>query len=635
MNELAKLILSLSLSGSILVVLLLIMKPFIKHKLSKIIQYIIWIIILLRFIVPISFEDSLMNRVFNNSESQIESITPNDFKGTDESGDIINKQNVVKDNQKNKSQIAYKTDNSNEFIKIANKYIIYIWMLGVIIVLTKNIISYIRFLRYLKKSNKHVEDNEKRILVNLMNGMDYVRLLRNSHVATPMLIGIIRPCIIIPDDEYTEIQLRNILLHETTHLKHFDIWVKWLTMIVTSIHWFNPLMHFIKREINNTCELACDEAVIKNLSNKEKQAYGDTLISVIAEHKYSTSVLQATMCEEKKSLKERLISIMKYNKKSKIAIIFSAILIVAVILGALFLGTGLVTGKDSPPNIYISTERQNTKEAIIGSYSWKKGNEHIQADSINPIDFEYKFNNVVSAASEEQLIISTQNMKKDKKYDFTIEDISIYKNNQLMEMDMTEPNFMDGNLYIQAPNEKGEYVYVLTLKYDKGIVIYGFIARVNMLTYDLESLSEYKTPYVGDSSKVSHIAGFLPVPEKTFMQHYTSMETSEKPYSLTIYYELAPDLDYKGEWPIVTPNSIFQTNSRINALAVFSMIDNLDSVTFAFRNSRSDGKLDQSKYNTSFTFPREAYESEYGDLGELGNNLDLLKDILNDLINKN
>ena len=103
-----------------------------------------------------------------------------------------------------------------------------------------------------------------------------------------MLIGIVRPYIIIPDINFNEKQLKNILLHEIVHLKRFDIAVKWLTMIASSIHWFNPLMYFIKKEINTSCELACDEAVIKNLSPSEKQAYGDTLISVVAENKYPT-----------------------------------------------------------------------------------------------------------------------------------------------------------------------------------------------------------------------------------------------------------------------------------------------------------------------------------------------------------
>lgn len=65
-----------------------------------------------------------------------------------------------------------------------------------------------------------------------------------------------------------------------------------------------------------------------------------------------------------------------------------------------------------------------------------------------------------------------------------------------------------------------------------------------------------------------------------------------------------------------------------NAIVLFSMIDNLHEVTFAFRDSQSDGDLDTSKYNTSLTFQRDVYEKRYGDLTLLGKNINLLQDEL-------
>jgi hypothetical protein len=47
--------------------------------------------------------------------------------------------------------------------------------------------------------------------------------------------------------------------------------------------------------------------------------------------------------------------------------------------------------------------------------------------------------------------------------------------------------------------------------------------------------------------------------------------------------------------------------------------------TLAFRDSQSDGNLDTSKYNTSFTFSRSDLEKKYGNLSVLGKDLDLLK----------
>lgn len=320
---------------------------------------------------------------------------------------------------------------------------------------------------------------------------------------------------------------------------------------------------------------------------------------------------------------------MKYNGKSRNIKIFSVILLGFVIIGAVYLGAGVGSVKDTPPNIYISAEGEKTKVALMGSYSWKNGSKHFQADSDHPINFKYKLDHAVSVTGKEQLIIGTQKLKRDKQYDFIIEEMVVYKDNQLIEIETVEPSFMNGNLYLQAPSDKGKYIFTLELNFkDRGTVIYGFVVKVDMLTYNLAEVAKYKTLYVGDNTKVSHIAGFLPVPQKYFKQQYISMKTNKKPYSLTIYYELASNIEYEGEWPIVTPNSVIETNSRTNALVVFTMINNLDEVTFAFRNSQSDGKLDESKYNTTFTFSRSSFEEKYGNLSVLGDNLDLLRDVL-------
>ena len=290
------------------------------------------------------------------------------------------------------------------------------------------------------------------------------------------------------------------MLHEISHLRRFDIGVKWLTMLAISIHWFNPLMQVIKKEVNHACELACDEAVIKNLNPAEKQAYGNTLISVVAEHKYSCGVLQATMCEEKKSLKERLIAIMNHQKKSKLIKLLSVVLLVAAIIGAIGLGASVSTVNDHPP-----------------------------------------------------------------------------------------------------------------------------VVRVDMLTYNLPEIAKHKTPYIGNASKVAALAGRLPVPDSDFKQQYISMFTSSRPYKLNVFYEVKQNDTNRKEWAIENPNPATKSNLRKNALVLFCMIDNLDEVTFAFRKSQSSGDLDTSKYNTSFTFQRQDLEKQYGDLTQLGKDLDLLQ----------
>ncbi|MCQ4925379.1 M56 family metallopeptidase [Tissierella carlieri] len=353
MNDALKLILSLSLSGSILALILFAIKPFIKHRLSKTIQYYIWIVVLLRLISPFSFQESIMNKVFYDNSIHSQTFSKKEIQSIDSESfqqntfyDISNAEEHIKNEAYN-----FDADHNRYFKDIfqrLNHHIFYIYLLGAIATLTINTTGYLRFLNHLKPKNKNATDKENLLLNSLANGKNKIRLLRNPLVNTPMLIGIFKPGIIIPDREYNEKQLKNILHHEIIHLRRFDIVIKWAIMITKSIHWFNPMVYIIGKEINHACELSCDEAVIKNLSNEEKQEYGDTLISIVAENEGPIGILQATMSEDKNTLKDRLIAIMNYSKKSNIVIFISGILLLAIIVGGLYLGVGVRKDKYSP-----------------------------------------------------------------------------------------------------------------------------------------------------------------------------------------------------------------------------------------------------------------------------------------------
>ena len=73
--------------------------------------------------------------------------------------------------------------------------------------------------------------------------------------------------------------------------------------------------------ISKACEFSCDEAVIRNMSDDEKQRYGNTLLALAANKKFPIGILATTLGEEKNVLKERLLNIMKYKKKTKWAVI--------------------------------------------------------------------------------------------------------------------------------------------------------------------------------------------------------------------------------------------------------------------------------------------------------------------------
>ncbi|MGE5678192.1 MAG: M56 family metallopeptidase, partial [Pseudomonadota bacterium] len=459
MSEQVRLILSLSLSGSILAVIAFALKPIVGRRLSKSVQYYIWLVVLLRLLLPFSPEGSLMEAVFYQGQ---EPAAAGGMTAA-EQGNIGSAGigSVIVESAESKAEAGYYNndmDHSRYFKDLLSQYLLYIWLIGAFSVLLVNITGYLRFSAYMKKTGRPAAEEQYNILKSISRDRRQVSLVCNSHVATPMLMGIINPCIIIPDEGYGEEQLKNILLHELSHMKRFDIAVKWLTLLASAVHWFNPLMYFLRKEIDRACELACDELVVKDLDSAGKQSYGETLIAVAAEQKLPLGVLQATMCEEKKDLRNRLKAIMTHGKKSRFIVVVSVLLLLGAAAGAIALGASIPAGRTSPPAVYISPEGEKTKEALIGTYSWKFRGGAVESDSDHPMNFVYGQENSIDTTSEQQLVIGTQKLKSDRNYDFALEQLTIYKDKMQVYPSMPEPSYMNGSLYLQAPPEQGVYV---------------------------------------------------------------------------------------------------------------------------------------------------------------------------------
>lgn len=462
MTPTLRLLMSLSLSGSILAMLAFVLKPLIRDRVSKSVQYWIWVIVLLRFLMPLTLEGSLMNRVFFGTPQTVTSITqtPEGVEG----GEISDPNVEVTPGKFDGAPLSIMALAAN-----------YIWKLGALAFLVYYIAGYLRFSRQLRITNIPALPNDTTILTNLLEGHHRrIRLFRNRYVTTPMLIGLIQPAIIIPDIDYTEDELKNILLHEIAHHSRFDLVVKWMTVIASSVHWCNPVMYLIKRQVNLVGELACDEKVTAAFNLAQRRNYADTLVSVIAKP-LGQSYLHVAMVEDKRSLKERVTAIVTPPKKSRKLLIMSALLLVLVLVVSLYLGAG--TGVSStPPNLYINTEESDFKEAIISSYTWKYFGGSSQAAG-NPLDFDYQDENTITVAPRGQLVLGTTRIQADKQYDFTVDSITAYLNGQ--PDDISKPNYMLGKIYLKAPSVEGSYIVDIHLDFGRrGQVNYGFVIEV-------------------------------------------------------------------------------------------------------------------------------------------------------------
>ena len=104
-------------------------------------------------------------------------------------------------------------------------------------------------------------------------------LLTCPGLSVPMLAGLLRPVLLLPEVVPAGDELKYSLLHELTHYRRRDIWRKTLALWVRAVHWFNPLVWLAARWMDRDIELSCDEGALKLLPPEEHAAYGRTILN--------------------------------------------------------------------------------------------------------------------------------------------------------------------------------------------------------------------------------------------------------------------------------------------------------------------------------------------------------------------
>ncbi len=160
------------------------------------------------------------------------------------------------------------------------------------------------------------------------------------YVPTPCLVGLFRPAVCIaPENLQDEGQLSHILVHEMTHLRHWDPLWALVRCLCLCLYWFHPLVWVAALLSKRDCELACDEAALERLGTEARISYGKTLLAVVTHARSPAHILEmaTAMSESKDQLKERLGFIVK---KPKIMLTATALLVLIAVLatGCSFLG---------------------------------------------------------------------------------------------------------------------------------------------------------------------------------------------------------------------------------------------------------------------------------------------------------
>ena len=386
-------ILGISVSIGLIVIGLIFLTPFLNKRYAAKWKYLIWIFLALRLLIPFSGANGqdVMDRmsqlkVGTNSESEEnDANNPTDtampYRGI-----------VVEIPAQMTTPIKASSEKSTADITMLD-IVTLVWIIGSLIFIFVHLISYSHYKRQVLKNGKMIK--ETRILSQIF------RLKRELHISrtvcvmeydeaeSPMIIGFIKPVLVLPKEQYNSEDLFFILKHELVHFKRGDVYLKLLFVTANAVHWFNPIIWIMQKEAVIDMELSCDERVTQGTSFELRKAYTETLLSMIHKQCVRKTVLSTQFYGGKKIMKKRFKNILIRNrKKNGISILICAV-VLSFTLGML-VGCSVTKENTEKENI----ENEDTANEDMGNVSEPSGLEAAQT-APTPVDNSSTENNAL------------------------------------------------------------------------------------------------------------------------------------------------------------------------------------------------------------------------------------------------
>lgn len=217
---------------------------------------------------------------------------------------------------------AVQTQTGVSFSDIAVAAVFFIWLTGAAVTGIGIIRDYIKTAHVIKRVSEKTLDGRiigiYKSVCGLLSVRQGVSIYVSRHLRSPLLFGVIRPKIVIPEREFTDAELEMIMAHELVHYKHRDLWIALAAAAVRCVHWFNPCAYMLGAAITETRELCCDETVLAMMEPHDKKEYGRVIISVIEDGINGGLAYTTAMASPKKCIKKRLVKIAYFKKPSRI-----------------------------------------------------------------------------------------------------------------------------------------------------------------------------------------------------------------------------------------------------------------------------------------------------------------------------
>lgn len=369
-------VINMSITASIAALVVILLRAMSDKYLPKSFSYAIWVVVLLRLLIPFSFSSAVS--LFNIMPVKNANISPDqkivtisyiptsaaviDLPGEtipDTQLRIESSVDPYKDLDKRSAVDVKETDefNTKEVVYFSLRIL---WLAGMLLMLSYIVYCYVKTAQKFKtavlvRDREPLEECKKVLGVNRK-----IQIFSSEVIDTPAVIGLIKPRIILPArlvdprimdsanslaadvnaadslgladfnneadahneaDSFNEDSLNKvddysfrkyIIIHELVHIKRLDYLIKPLSLLLLCVHWFNPVIWLSSRLFHKDMEMACDEKVIRVSKGDVRAEYASSLINMAARQNHSFG--NGLLAFGESNIKSRVKGIMSYKK---------------------------------------------------------------------------------------------------------------------------------------------------------------------------------------------------------------------------------------------------------------------------------------------------------------------------------
>ncbi|PFE93648.1 methicillin resistance protein [Bacillus thuringiensis] len=378
-----------SLMASILVGFILCIKVLFRNKLTPRWQYMLWIVLMIRLLLPWSPDSSYSIYSLLSYSSSVSEVIPKNMPATE---NIVNIESDRKVELESNSETV--TKNSEPEVNASSeqqttlslyKIALYVWLAGVIILAAITFLTNRRLYSYIKKQPDITDEQVITVFDRCKQSMKVkkaVSLRLAGKIASPTVFSFFRPKVLLSKKHMkvlNEQQLQYVFYHELAHIKRKDVAVNWIMYSLILLNWFNPILWYAYFCMREDQELACDAYALTFIDKEEQIAYGHTIITLLEHYSYQVPSL-ANLSRNKRTLKRRIVMIKKFQKKSYRLSLLGVIVIVAIASLSLFNARATEGKEKQEDKVEQSKDAyQNAVDMLFGTEENAKKEYHYSA----------------------------------------------------------------------------------------------------------------------------------------------------------------------------------------------------------------------------------------------------------------